>query len=245
MKPIALEAYEKLAEAYSAMVGTKPHNAYLDRPATLSLLPDVRGKRILDAGCGPGVYTEIFLNLGAEVVGIDVSPNMLRLARERNGTRAEFHEADLAKPLTFLCDASFDVVVSPLVLDCIEDLRQPFGEFYRVLKSPGVFIFSEGHPFCDYLVCKKQGQAKNYFATEPVSYEWTGFGTPVDVPWYRRPLSKLINPLIEIGFILDRILEPIPTREFHKVAPEEAQRHSLEPTFIHIRARKSARSANL
>lgn len=243
MEPIALEAYEKLAEVYAAMIDTKPHNAYLDRPATLSLLPELRGKRVLDAGCGPGVYSEIFLNLGAEVVGIDVSPTMLRLARERVGTRparrwAEFHEADLGKPLAFLRDFSFDVVVSPLVLDCIEDLRQPFGEFYRVLKSPGVLVFSEGHPFSDYLVCKRLGQAENYFAMELVRYEWTGFGEPVNVPWYRRPLSQLINPLIETGFVLDRILEPVPTREFREKAPEEYERHSREPTFIHIRARK-------
>ena len=238
MKPIALEAYEKLAEAYAAQVDTKPHNAYLDRPATLSLLPEVRGKRVLDAGCGPGAYTEILLNLGAEIVGIDVSPAMIRLARERVGTRAEFHEADLGKPLSFLPDSSFDIVVSPLVLSHIENLRQPFGEFYRVLRSPGTLVFSGGHPFSDYLVCKKLGQSDNYFATEPVSYEWIGFGTPVNVPWCRRPLSELINPLIEAGFVLDRILEPIPTREFREIAPEECERHSREPTFIHIRARK-------
>ena len=52
-KPIALDAYETLAEAYAAVVDTKPHNAYYERPATLSLLPEVRGKRVLDAGCGP------------------------------------------------------------------------------------------------------------------------------------------------------------------------------------------------
>lgn len=35
-KPIALDAYEKLADAYAEMIETKPHNAYLERPATLS-----------------------------------------------------------------------------------------------------------------------------------------------------------------------------------------------------------------
>jgi len=52
-KPIALDAYESLAEAYAAVVKTKAHNAYYERPATLSLLPDVKNKRVLDAGCGP------------------------------------------------------------------------------------------------------------------------------------------------------------------------------------------------
>jgi 2-polyprenyl-3-methyl-5-hydroxy-6-metoxy-1,4-benzoquinol methylase len=63
-KPVALDAYDALAESYAALVDTKPHNAYYERPATLSLLPDVRGKRVLDAGCGPGVYSEWLASRG-------------------------------------------------------------------------------------------------------------------------------------------------------------------------------------
>ena len=51
-KPIALDPYETLAEAYASVADTKPHNAYYERPATLSLLPDVNGKRVLDAAWG-------------------------------------------------------------------------------------------------------------------------------------------------------------------------------------------------
>src|SRR5262249_42346110 len=53
-KPIALEAFNQLAEAYAARIDTKAHNAFYDRPAVLSLLPPVGGKRVLDAACGPG-----------------------------------------------------------------------------------------------------------------------------------------------------------------------------------------------
>ena len=49
-KPIALAAYEKLAERYAALIDTKPHNAYYERPAMLSLLPKIQGKHVLDAG---------------------------------------------------------------------------------------------------------------------------------------------------------------------------------------------------
>jgi SAM-dependent methyltransferase len=238
MEPIALEAYEKLAEAYAAQVDAKPHNAYIDRPATLSLLPDVKGKRVLDAGCGPGAYAEILLNRGADVVCVDVSPKMINLARERLGSRAEIHQADLSQPFAFFEDRSFDIVISPLALEYVEDLKCPFGEFYRVLRSPGLFVFSEGHPFSDYLLCKRLGQSEDYFATELVGCDWKGFGDTVYVPWYRRPLSQLVNPLVEVGFALDRILEPLPTEEFQEKAPEEYARHMREPTFIHIRARK-------
>jgi 2-polyprenyl-3-methyl-5-hydroxy-6-metoxy-1,4-benzoquinol methylase len=57
--PVSREAYDKLASSYSARAPTKPHNAYYERPATLSLLGDVRGGRVLDAACGPGIYAEL------------------------------------------------------------------------------------------------------------------------------------------------------------------------------------------
>jgi SAM-dependent methyltransferase len=67
--PIAYHAWETLAEAYAARVETKPHNAYYERPATLSLLPDVAGQRVLDAGCGPGVYADLLVERGARKAG--------------------------------------------------------------------------------------------------------------------------------------------------------------------------------
>jgi SAM-dependent methyltransferase len=137
-RPIALKAYEKLAERYAAMIDTKPHNAYYERPATLSLLPSVRGKHVLDAGCGPGAYAQILVRRGAKVVGVDISPKMLRLARERVGNKAEFHLADLTRPVKFLQSDSFDIVISSLMIPYIRDLAPLFKEFYRVLKSPGI-----------------------------------------------------------------------------------------------------------
>jgi SAM-dependent methyltransferase len=55
--PIARDAYERLASGYDREGETKPSNAYLERPATLSLLPDVDDERVLDAGCGAGHLT--------------------------------------------------------------------------------------------------------------------------------------------------------------------------------------------
>ena len=101
-KPIALDAYETLAERYAALVDSKPENAYCERPATLSLLPDVGGKRVLDAGCGPGSYSDWLVARGAEVVAIDVSPKMVQLARRRVGLQVDVRLADLRKPLDFL-----------------------------------------------------------------------------------------------------------------------------------------------
>src|SRR5258708_208246 len=192
--PIALDAYERLAEAYAARVDTKAHNAYYDRPAVISLLPEVAGKHALDAGCGPGVYTEWLVEHGADVVGIDVSPKMLKLAAARLQGRARLLEADLGQPLDF-SDASFDLIVSALVLDYVRDWEALFREFLRVLCEGGCVVFSTEHP---YDVFARRRQGANYFDVEQVEAEfnWPAFGVCVRAPKYRRPLSSMLDPLL-------------------------------------------------
>lgn len=234
-KPVAYDAYEALAEAYAAVIDTKPHNAYCERPATLSLLPDVKNKRVLDAGCGPGVYSEWLMKQGAEVVAVDASPKMVELTKRRLGETADVRQADLSKPLGFLNDSSFDIVLSPLVLEYIEDWSGTFAEFHRVLRPAGHFIFSVTHPFSDYLYFK----SNKYFETELVASEWRGF-KPVKVlmPSFRRSLSATVSPVIEAGFYLERILEPKPTEEFKGADPKHYEELSRLPCFLCVCARK-------
>lgn len=234
-KPIAFEAYETLAEAYAAAVDTKPHNAYYERPATLSLMPEVKGKRVLDAGCGPGVYSEWLIERGAEVTAVDASPKMVELAKRRLGSTTDVRQADLSKPLTFLDSLSFDVVLCPLVLDYIEDWHGVFAEFYRVLRPQGHIVFSVTHPFFDYNYFK----SSSYFETELVGGEWRGFeSVRVFMPSFRRSLGATLNPLIEAGFRLEKILEPLPTDEFKRADPKHYEELSRQPCFLCIRAGK-------
>jgi SAM-dependent methyltransferase len=235
-EPIALDAYEVLAEAYAAAVDTKPHNAYYERPATLSLLPEVAGKTILDAGCGPGFYSEWLVQHGAKkVFGIDASPKMIELARKRLGADADLRVADLNQPLDFLDSESFDLVLSPLVLDYVKDWRRLFKEFYRILRAGGHFVFSINHPFFDY----RYHKTGNYFATETVGVEWKGFkGVSVYMPSYRRPLEELLNPLLEAGFRLEKVLEPKVTEMLLEKDPKHYEELSREPCFLCARAKK-------
>lgn len=236
-EPIARDAFDKLAERYAKLAPTKAHNAYYEWPATRSLLPDVKGKRVLDAGCGPGHYTEWLLEQGAEVVAIDVSPKMLELAKQRLSDHGEFHLADLGQPLDFLEDASFDIVLGALVFDSIRDWHALFAELHRLLRGGGLLVFSGGHPYIDYM----QRGTGSYFTTELISFTWRGFGgEPVDVPTYRRPLTAITETLTSSGFTIERILEPLPTEEFKRADPESYEQLSRLPGFICFRARKSA-----
>jgi len=233
-EPLSLEAFERLADRYAELVETKAHNAYYERPAMLSLLPDVEGRRVLDAGCGPGVYAELLLDRGAEVVCVDGSESMVELAAKRLGDRARVVRADLGAPLEFLDDASFDVVLGALVIDYLWDWRSLLAEFHRVLRVGGTFLFSVEHPFSDF----SQRHMANYFDTEIVECTWRGFVEPVPVRSYRRPLGEILNPLIESGFAIDRVLEPLPTEGFEAADPEDYVKLMVRPGFMCLRARK-------
>jgi SAM-dependent methyltransferase len=236
-KPIALDAHESLAGAYTARVDNKPHNAYYERPASLSLLPEVNGKRVLDAGCGPGVYAEWLVTHGADVLAVDVSAKMVQYAGQRLGDRAKVIRADLSRPLNFLEDASFDIVLSALALDYVKDWYRTFKEFHRVLWESGVLVFSVCHPFAG-MTLHDTGR---YFDTELFSYRWVGFGAPVNIPAYRRPLGAVINPLLKAGFSLEHILESVPTKRFKKDLPQDYEELTRRPGFMCVRAVKAGK----
>ena len=108
-----------------------------------------------------------------------------------------------------------------------------------MLKPGGWLVFSMEHPYVKYY---DHQENSNYFNVELVEYTWKGFGKPVNVPSYRRPLSEMINPLISVGFILDRILEPLPTPEFKEKAPDDYKELMRSPGFMCMRARKGTQT---
>jgi len=228
--------YSGFADRYAAAVATKPHNALYERPAMLSLLPEVRGRRVLDAGCGPGLYAEWLAQQGASVVAVDGAPRMVELAQERTrGLAVEVRLANLEEPLAGLADASFDLVLAPLVLDYIRDWRKVFREFRRLLAEGGRLVFSTVHPAFDWIALHRQRES--YFATELVSAYFTGFGEPSHfIEYYRRPMEEIFNSLIESGFRVERVLEPRPAPEMELADPKLFRQLSHEPCFLCIRA---------
>jgi hypothetical protein len=124
--------------------------------------------------------------------------------------------------------------LSTLALDYVKDWGRVFAEFYRARRQPGFFIFSVGHPVAD-VVAHPEG---NYFHTELIEYEYRGFGTPMRVPTYRRPWGALIDPLLDAGFTLERLVEPTPTEAFRQTDPKGYAALSRQPGFLCGRAKK-------
>lgn len=145
----AAQQYDAMASEYTSDNDVGVFNSLYERPAMLNMLGDVSSLRVLDIGCGAGQLTEVLLDRGASVTGIDVSPGMIGIARERLGGRASFEIADLRESLEFQAD-SFDIGVASLVMHYIEDWVPVLDEIRRVLTRTGSFVFSTHHPTMDW-----------------------------------------------------------------------------------------------
>jgi ubiquinone/menaquinone biosynthesis C-methylase UbiE len=223
--------YDSIATRYAAGVDERPWNALYERPATLALLPKLDGLDILDAGCGHGWYAEYFIQHGARVTGIDRSERMVDIARQRLGKTARLIHGD-ASDLPMLGDASFDLVVSPLVLHYVEDLRRMFSEWARVLRPRGTVVFSTHNPVRTATVVER-GQL---FPTL-VEEEWRWLNTKMR--YYQRSLRDITDPMTAAGFVLEELSEPTPSEALRQKDPRGYDRLIELPAFIFVRARKA------
>jgi len=231
---VSLDAYEEMAKYYFEDVDKKPYNAYYERPATISLIPDVSGKTVLDAGCAAGWYTKWLLDKGAEVIALDFSPQMIEMTKRRVGSKARIIRADLNEPLHFIESESVEVIVSSLALHYLKSWNVVLSEFNRILKKDGQLIMSVHHPFMDFTAFNRE----NYFSTELLNDEWTVYGEKLKVQFYRRPLSTIMNSLIDAGFKIEKILEPMPTEQFKVEEPKQYEKLTRNPQFLFIRVSK-------
>jgi SAM-dependent methyltransferase len=227
--PIALEAYEKLAESFSRLAPSKAENAYIEQPAMRRSVGNVRGLKIFEAGCGPGILAEYLVHEGAKVVGFDVSPKMVELAKSRVPEKATFFVADMARPLPIDQDGQFDMVVASLAIDYIKDWSIPLSEFYRLLKPKGKFIFTIQHPLGSWNWYKPECA----FGVQYVEASWKGFtDEPVIMPDYYRSFEEVINPLITAGFKILKIEDLKPIDALRTLDPYKFGKFSKLASFM-------------
>jgi SAM-dependent methyltransferase len=120
----------------------------IEQPTVWSLLDTVPPGSALDAACGTGRHARRLVELGHEVVGIDLTPEMLEVAAAKV-PGASFLEADLRHVPAE--DEHFDLVVCGLALSHLGDPRRTVAELARVLKPGGRVAISVLHPFLAYL----------------------------------------------------------------------------------------------
>jgi ubiquinone/menaquinone biosynthesis C-methylase UbiE len=178
--------------------------------------------RVCDIACGEGYLSRFLGQFGPqEVVGIDTSVALIDVATRRSDRMNLSYRVDDAQYLRTFEDASIDIAVSQLAIMDIPDHRALFQSVRRVLKAGGVFVFSLLHPcFESPFRVPDEPQFQVDVNSNPVAYIvrhyahegfWQSGGTGVrgHMGAYHRTLSTLINDLLEAGFILERLEEPV------------------------------------
>ena len=199
--------YDRIADRFYYLRTKKALlNELIEMPATLSLLKDVRGKKVLDIGCGPGIYAKILKKRGADVYGIDISEKEIEIAR-RHVKGVDFKVGSVYnlpyKP------HSFDFVVAALVVEHFRDLAKAFRAIRRMLRRTGIFVFSIINPVLSATHSQK-GKPKNYrrFGNyfkegKGIAKWWKGTEYEVHLPAYRWTYQSWIRMILHNGFAID------------------------------------------
>ena len=168
----------------------QPHNRLmeLEQRTMLSLLPDVRGRTVLDAGCGSGRYLRELQARGARAVGMDLSPGMI--ARARALTTSVAHADLRALPFGTM---SFDLVICALALGDFSEIDLALAELSRVLRHGGEAIYSVVHP---------AGEAAGWTRT----FESEGRRWAIDGVWHS--LARHRQACAAAGLTIDAWCEP-------------------------------------
>ena len=221
------------------------YNDMIEQPAVFNLLGDVRGKRVLDIGCGYGTTAAAVAAAGAaSVLGIDPSEKMISKAVSEN-TFANVSYRVLAAEDLHIVTEVFDVVVSCLALHYMEDLGAVFANIRRALVDGGRLVFSMEHPVYTAClerqdwICGSDGHARafvldHYSAEGERNVVW--LGKPVRK--YHHTVSTVINALLENGFALEQLVEPAPTEEM-LARVSRTYRELHRPAYLLIRCRKT------
>ena len=211
--------------------------------ALKKLLPCFQGKRVLDLGCGYGWHCIYAAEQGAKsVTGIDISEKMLAVAREKTAfpnityLRLPIEDADFPA-------GSFDVVISSLAFHYIADFDRLCKNIHTWLAHEGSFVFSIEHP-----VFTAQGRQEwidddlgNHLYWPVDGYFMEGRRESVflgeQVVKYHRTIASYVDSLLQNGFALTSLVEPMPSEELLQIPgmTDELRR----PMMLLLSARKS------
>ena len=189
------------------------------------LFPDPAGKDVLDLGCGYGWHCKYAADHGAKrVLGIDQSKMMIAEAKKRNTHEKIDYQLCSLQDYDYPA-ASFDLVVSNLVLHYVKDLDAIYRRIYRTLRIGGVFLINIEHPTFTAGVNQQFSddgtwQVDNYYYPGERQTSFLGH----TITKYHHTLTQILGGLLKAGFRLEAVEEAMPPEEWRTIMPNEMRR---------------------
>lgn len=189
------------------------------------MLPDFKGKRVLDLGCGFGWHCQYAIQQGAiSALGIDISEKMLEEARKKNSSDRITYHCMAIEDFDFKPE-SYDIIISSLTFHYLESFGAICDQVNRSLTQGGTFVFSVEHP-----VFTAQGRQDWIYDEHrqpkywPVDHYFTeglrkAHFLGEEVTKYHKTLTTYVNGLIRSGFEITGLIEPEPDRALFGVIP--------------------------
>jgi SAM-dependent methyltransferase len=186
---------------------------YTARPQVMDMCEPLAGKRILDLGCGEGYCSRMLRQRGAsDVLGVDLSPRMVELAREAERAQPlgiRYDVADAAK--VDLDVGRVDIVLAMFLFNYlgVEQMRETMVNVHRMLAPGGHFVFAVPHPAFAFMRSAAPpfyfdvGRA-GYFSARDSSFPgriWKRDGSALDVQLVHKTLQDYFDGLRTAGFV--------------------------------------------
>jgi 2-polyprenyl-3-methyl-5-hydroxy-6-metoxy-1,4-benzoquinol methylase len=225
-------------------------------PTTERLLNIQMEESVLDIACGNGNFSRRLARLGARVVAFDQSHTFIERAISRTTEeidRIEYLVIDATEQeqLLSLGEARFDSAVCNMAIMDISDIEPLLNVLPHLLKPHGCIVFSVTHPCFNFNGISKiveekdlDGEMTYTYAVKvseyitPTARMGIGvIGQPVPHYYFHRPLHVLLNSFFEVGFVLDRIEEPVFDLESNGHSPFSWNNFKEIPPVIIVRMR--------
>lgn len=240
-------SWNQLGREWFELAQTGESRMYFIMPYMLERIGDVKGKKILDLGCGEGGYSRELAKRYAEVVAIDCSKSSIDYSTEQaemNGLSIQ-HFIRNSNDLYGIDDNTFDIVLcSMMLMDC-EDFDGTIKEVVRVLKPSGKLFASVLHPCFNGNHTNgigRQGKGitrevvvKNYF--QPTEWEAPLPNGLTSVIWRHRTFEDYVKTFIKSGLIIVDLNEPRPTMKQAQISTTIAWLQKI-PLFLFWELRK-------
>lgn len=219
------------------------YNEIVEMPEMKRCLPNLKGKTILDIGCGMGQFINHMLKFKPfHITGVEISENMINVCRNNvQSNLVSLYHSDF---MTFQTEQMYDVIVSSLVFHYIEDFDKCCKKLNTLLNNDGTLLFTMEHPIQTATKdpnVKQEDEHGVYLRMEHYFGESKRTSTWLDtnVSKYHHTISTIFNALIFNGFEIEYVQDLGQSKEVFENY-DENRIHILKqyPPFILIKAKK-------